>query len=653
MSFCNTGSAPAPDRPERSRYIPFLMAAWTLLLAPALLRAGVNAWGGRMPPGAPSTSTILTAADPSNPDVVYAASYSDLYRSDDGGRTWTHLRSFPSIQSLLVDPTSPSTLLLGTTVDEGVFTSSSGVLKSVDGGRTWAQTGMPNVSTTIPALASSATGSSACAGTYEGSAFKSLDGGDQWFSLTRPNSKLRTTIEALVIDPKSEATIYAGGREFETSYYYFIPKAPALSKSTDGGATWSDLSAALPVATGKAVASTIAIDAASPSTLFLGLSSYGDPGVHLLRSTDGGSSWAATVKGLPPNVSVYSLVIDPQSSSTLYAGTDSGVYRTRDSGATWIPFSQQLAGVPTRSLAIGPDGQFLHAATDYGPFDVEIGQGALDLSANRLLFWDEDRLSVRTLISGVWVSTPEEGPFTAWNATAIADGADGLSRVLWQNGDGRVSLEIVGSTGTQANFRFPAEPGWTAIDVSVGVDARTHLLRTSSDGQMRITTVDSAGSATKGPAYGPYDGWSANAIADGPDGASWVLWRRTDGTVGISRYRDGFLEISFRWAASFGWSAEDIAVGTDGLPRLLWANPDGRTAVATVDAQGQLTDRTIYTNTAQKARRVGSSSDGLTRLLWTAADGSGSIWVLKPDNTLQSQFPTPSPWDYSRASPRR
>ncbi len=652
MSVRSPGSVPGPDRPESWRNIPILMAAWTLLLAPALLHAGVNAWSGRMPAATPhsDTSTILSAADPSNPDVVYAASSSDLYRSDDGGRTWTHLGSFSSIQSLLVDPTSPSTLLLGTTVDDGATTSNA-VLKSVDGGRTWTQTGMSHVFSTLPALASSATGSSVCAGTFEGTAFKSVDGGNQWFSLTRPNSNLRTTIEALVIDPTSETTIYAGGRESESSYYYFFPKAPTLSKSTDGGATWSDLSAAVGIATGKAIVRTIAIDAANPSTLFLGLESYGDPGVHLLRSTDGGSSWAAAANGLPPKVSVYSLVVDPQGSSTLYAGTSAGVYQTRDSGATWIPFSQQLAGVVTRSLAIDPEGRFLHAATDYGSFDVEIGRGALDVSSNRLLFWDDDRLSVRTLISEVWVSTPEEGPFTAWNATAIADGADGLSRILWQAGDGRVSLENVGPAGSQATFRFPAEPGWTAIDVSVDVEGRTQMLRTSADGQMRITTVGSSGSATRGPAYGPYDGWSANAIADGPDGASWVLWRRTDGTVGISRYRDGFLEISFRWAASFGWSAEDIAVGADGLPRLLWTNPDGRTSVATVGGQGQLTDRVIYNNPSlnplpryrETARRIAASSDGTTRVLWTTSDGLGSIWILNPDNSLQGQHRTPTP----------
>ncbi|MEP6995741.1 MAG: hypothetical protein ABI968_14560, partial [Acidobacteriota bacterium] len=599
--------------------------AWIFLVAPALLRAGVNTWTKGL-----TLYGQIVATDPFNPHVVYAAGYDgDLYRSDDGGRSWTRVGSFNSIESLLVSPTSPSTVYLGANRSE--------VLKSGDRGVTWNQT---PINDAVSALAASTTSPSTLyAGTPSGGVYRSVDGGDQWgqpnYLKGSPDGAER--IAALVTDPKNDATIYAGALE------------PFFSKSTDGGATWADLSDI------NGPVKTIAIDPANSSTLFAGTAylvfgrrgGYGAFAGAVFRSGDGGITWSPA--GLSAYGAVNSLVIDPHNPSTLYAGTDGGVYQTRDAGATWVPFGQQLIGLRTRALALDASGRFLHAATWGRAFDLEIGEGALDVSSgaagqNRVLFWGAGRLSVRTLDeSGNWTSTPFEGPFSGWTATAISDGADGLSRVLWQNGDGRVGLEIVGPSGSQAAFRFVAEPLWTAIDVSVGVDGQAHVLWTSAIGETFIQSVDSSGLATPGQRSGPYAGWSTRAIADGPDGATWVLWRRTDGTAGVSRSKAGEADAAFRWAAIPGWTVEDLAVASDGLPRILWTNPDGRMAIWSVDAQGRLTDEKAYSSAGLEARRIAASSDGLTRVLWSAADGSGALWLFNPDNSLNSQQVTPGP----------
>jgi hypothetical protein len=56
--------------------------------------------------------------------------------------------------------------------------------------------------------------------------------------------------------------------------------------------------------------------------------------------------------GLHLDANVTSLAIDSAHPSTLYAGTDSGVYRSRDSGASWWAIGQLLAGQLVDSLAI-------------------------------------------------------------------------------------------------------------------------------------------------------------------------------------------------------------------------------------------------------------------------------------------------------------
>ncbi len=651
---------------DRQRSIRSLTAALTLFLASALAQAGVNQWTGGKPAGSLDLSSSIVASDPSNPYVVYSALLRDLYRSADGGRTWARIGSFGNISALLVHPTVPSTIYLGVDGYDGY----SGVLKSADSGQTWRKTQIPEA---VSALSASPAGSTLYAVTLGGSAYKSEDGGDSWRATTRVSARHLLTIRTLVIDPTDDATVYAGGEEWSTSYYYPIV-APVLSKSRNGGATWSDLSVA--VSTGPASVRAIAIDPANPSRLYVGLQGAASQERRLLRSMDAGASWDPAVNGLTLAADILSLAVDPRNPSTLYAGTNNGVYRTRDGGTSWSPFSQQLARSlnSVASLDVGRGGRLLHAATPQGIFDREVGSGLLDVSSgqagqSRVLSWNADRLAVQSVDpSGRWNSSPPEGPYSAWDATAIADGADGLSRVLWQSGDGRVGLEISGSTGSRAAFDFAMEPGWTAVDVSVSNDGRTDLLWISIDGLLRITSVDSSGRVSEGRTHQPGEGCPARAIADAPDGASWVLWRCTDGTAGMDRWRDAKLETSFRISvANPGWGVEDLAVGADGVPRVLWTNPDGRMGIASVDSQGLLFDRRTHSSPGQQARRISGSPDGDTRVLWTTADGSGSLWTLYPDNSVLSPHPTPgaetdgpaagqwtgtyvpvsNPWDYS------
>lgn len=621
----------------RHRPILILAIVWILFSTAAASRAGVNQWTGGGPSDTGNASASLIAADPSDPYVVYAVfGGSDLYRSGDGGRGWTRIASFGGIQSVLVHPTIPSILFLS------VFDANAEnarLLKSTDRGLTWrAVLEMPFFSDFVRALAASATNPPVFyAGTSFSGIFKSVDGGDTW-SPVPSHIGVAGVIASLFVDPKDEATIYTG-TEADTYYHTW----GAFITSSDGGATWVDRS---PGQTAGVPA--IAVDPAA-STLFIGLRKdlYALEIDGVFRSNDGGATWSPASAGLPPYADVLSLAIDPAGSGTLYAGTDRGVYRSRDAGARWEPFGQQLADAQVSSLAFAAGGRVLHAGTVHGEFNLEIGAGAVDVSSGgageiRILSWDADRRSVRTRgASGDWTSTPAEGPFSAWTATAISDGADGLSRVLWQNGDGRVGLEIVGPAGSEAAFRFPPVPGWTVADVSVGDEGDTHLLWTSAGGQMRVTTLSSSGVATSGPVYGPYRGWSVPAIADGPGGATWALWRNSDGRTSVSRMDGGVLGLVLRWSADPGWTSEDIAVGNDGLPRLLWSNLEGRMRVSTVDAQGQLALVQAFDNPGFHARRIAAGADGLTRVLWNAADGRGEVWLLNPDNTLNSRHATP------------
>ncbi len=117
-------------------------------------------------------------------------------------------------------------------------------------------------------------------------------------------------ITALAIDPATPTTLYAGADGF------------GAFKSTDAGSTWSNLL--------DGSVNALAIDPTTPSTLYAGT----DAG--LFKSTDAGGTWSAA-PGLPVGASVIALAIDPVTPTTLYAGASSlaRVFKSTDAGATW------------------------------------------------------------------------------------------------------------------------------------------------------------------------------------------------------------------------------------------------------------------------------------------------------------------------------
>ena len=119
MDGCNEAQYKSPGGPTprdswRCRHALRFAACAMALALPALLNAGVNTWTGGRPAGTLDFGSSSFAPDPSDPNVLYAVFGPDIYRSGDGGRSWTRLGPLDPAGSfvdvLLVSPTSPSTL---------------------------------------------------------------------------------------------------------------------------------------------------------------------------------------------------------------------------------------------------------------------------------------------------------------------------------------------------------------------------------------------------------------------------------------------------------------------------------------------------------------------------------------------------------------
>jgi photosystem II stability/assembly factor-like uncharacterized protein len=90
------------------------------------------------------------------------------------------------------------------------------------------------------------------------------------------------------------------------------------------------------------------------------------------KSTDGGATWSAVSVGGVPSVTV--LAVDPSRAGTLYAGAGAdGVFKSTDAGGTWSAASTGLpAGDGASALAIDPDiSTTVYAATRSGVYSLE------------------------------------------------------------------------------------------------------------------------------------------------------------------------------------------------------------------------------------------------------------------------------------------
>ncbi|MBM3314588.1 hypothetical protein FJY71_01920 [candidate division WOR-3 bacterium] len=149
--------------------------------------------------------------------------------------------------------------------------------------------------------------------------WRSTDAGETWQTVALPGHA-----NDLCADPFTNGRIYAGG-----SVQGAHPM-PAFLSSTDHGLSWT--ASALDSGAGDCRASRA--DPNVPGTLY----AAGDSG-RLLRSTDYGATWGTRNQGLPDAEPALSLAVCPADPGILLCGMVSAMFRSADTGRTWLPVS--------------------------------------------------------------------------------------------------------------------------------------------------------------------------------------------------------------------------------------------------------------------------------------------------------------------------
>jgi photosystem II stability/assembly factor-like uncharacterized protein len=135
-----------------------------------------------------------------------------------------------------------------------------------------------------------------------------------------------------------------------------VSKGGTVLNSADGGRTW--VMAIVP-----RTAINLDISPHDPDLVIAGLTASASGTSGIMRSTDGGRTFAPSGSGLPSH-NTQAIRFDPTDPDVVFAGTDIGLYRSVDAGVTW----SRVEGLPAASvhdIKVLPDGSMLRVGT-YG-----------------------------------------------------------------------------------------------------------------------------------------------------------------------------------------------------------------------------------------------------------------------------------------------
>ncbi len=323
---------------------------------------------------APSGSVGAISVDPSNTDTVWVGfgeanifrssmSGTGVYRSDDGGKTWSHkgLADSQHIARIVVHPQNSKIVYVAASGHEYTPNKQRGVFKTTDGGNTWKKVLYEDEMTgAIDLIINPKDPNVLYASMWHrirrpwsdplpgpgGGIYKSTDGGDTWKLITnglpkrgkagRMGIALAASKPNVVYVLVDNHEIARKARPGELDSYgrprKDVLKGAQVFRSNDAGKTWTKTSTdgrtmTRLFSTYGWVFGQIRVDPNDENTTYI-------MGVPLLRSTDGGKKYEQLYyRGLHGDH--HAMWINPKNSKHIINGNDGGVNISYDGGKTW------------------------------------------------------------------------------------------------------------------------------------------------------------------------------------------------------------------------------------------------------------------------------------------------------------------------------
>jgi hypothetical protein len=501
--------------------------------------------------GAGRVNTVR--AQPGFPDELFAcAPAGGLWKSSDAGNSWSILNTdnLSSIGSsdLVIDPNNSDIIYLATGDGDAGDTYSVGVLKSVDGGQTWMNTGLSwsqSQTVRISRIIIHPDNSSILLAASSNGIWKTTNGGINWVNIQNGNFK------DISFKPDEPEVVYAT----TGSHNYY--------RSSNTGDSFLNITSGLP--TGGVNRMAIGVTEANPEYIYLLASSSSNSGFYgLYRSTDAGLSFSLMSNA--PNILGWdvfggdsggqgwydlAIAVSPQDPNIVFTG-GVNVWRSLNGGIDWecVGHWYGAEGRPyvhadIHHLNFIADTETLLVACDGGVFrSDDLGNSFEDLSAN-LEIGQMYRLGLSAGNENLVITGWQDNGSNLKNGISWdrVIGGDGMECIIshsnqntmfgtiyfgniYKSNDGGANFnQIVSSDGTEIN-----EGGaWVTPYVMDPVNASRLWV-----GKSKVYTTADGGASWAG--LGSMPGNSINCLAVAPSDPNYIyatkgssFFRSTDG----------------------------------------------------------------------------------------------------------------------------
>lgn len=335
--------------------------------------------------------TVAVAGSVARPDEYWMGTTGGgVFKSTNGGRDWQPVTDGyfgGSIGTIAVDQSNPDIVYVGTgeTPIRGNVTNGDGVWKTTDGGRTWTHLGLTETRQ-IDRIVIHPTNSNriwlAALGdvfkpTKERGVYRSDDAGATWKQVLFRHDSAGAL--DLSVDPTNPDILYVSFWQAGRTPWMLSSggRWSGIFKSTDGGDTWTDISRNPGLPKGVMGKIGLALSPANPQRIWAQVEAE-DGGLY--RSDDAGATWSLINddRALRQRAWYYShLHADPKDPNTIYA-QNTGFYRSTDGGKT-------LTNIPVPH----GDNHDLWIAPDNPLRMIESNDGGANVSTDGARTWTE------------------------------------------------------------------------------------------------------------------------------------------------------------------------------------------------------------------------------------------------------------------------